>query len=112
MDFVNNLAKYRTERGFSQRKLSKLSGISSPTICHIETGKIAKPRESSKRKLADILGYPMEKVFPTDRICINKQEYLQLQEKFFRGRHIEVTMGISVLLRDFADQLFVGTLNG
>lgn len=111
MDFINNLAEYRTERKLSQRKLSKLSGISSPTICHIETGKVEKPRESTRRILAKILGYPMEEVFPTDRISISKQEYLRFIEKFLGSRGYNLKTSIVALCHDIADELFAGTFN-
>jgi transcriptional regulator with XRE-family HTH domain len=56
---VDKLQELRINRGFSQRRLAELAGVSNTSVWKIEQGGGANP--STLKKLADILG-----VLPTD----------------------------------------------
>lgn len=53
------LRERRIAAGFSKTKLGKLSGVSQPYICQIESGKRGEPSEKMKRKFAEVLGVDM-----------------------------------------------------
>lgn len=53
---MTNLAKLREAKGWSQQKLSDISGIQQATICLIEIGQTESPRISTLLKLSRALG--------------------------------------------------------
>jgi len=52
--FSERLKKHRTEKGYSQRELAKLSGLSKATICKLEAGGM--PKIDNAVSLARALG--------------------------------------------------------
>ena len=54
------LFELRDERGWTQKELAKLSGVSHTTIVHLETGQIGKPRMPTLRRLAKAFGMSVE----------------------------------------------------
>jgi len=57
---AKNIKKYRTKLGISQDKLSKLAGITLPTITKIESGATPDPRIETAKKIADALGISID----------------------------------------------------
>ena len=62
---MNQLAKYRKQKGLSQTQLAKLIGVAQSTIAMIETGKIT-PSLRTALKLARVLGTTVEELFPLE----------------------------------------------
>jgi Predicted transcriptional regulators len=52
---AQNIKKYRNERGISQDKLSKLSGVTYNTIIKIESGATSDPRVETLNAIAKAL---------------------------------------------------------
>jgi len=57
---AKNIKKYRTKLGISQDKLSKLAGITLPTITKIESRATPDPRIETAKKIADALGISID----------------------------------------------------
>ena len=55
MSFAENLKNLRNANGYSQSELAALTGISQPTICHIEQGIKTNPKWETVAKLASKL---------------------------------------------------------
>ena len=55
MSLAENLKNLRNANGYSQSELAALTGISQPTICHIEHGKKKNPKWKTVVKLANKL---------------------------------------------------------
>jgi len=55
MAFAENLKNLRIANGYSQAELAALTGISQPTICHIEQGIKTNPKWETVAKLASKL---------------------------------------------------------
>jgi transcriptional regulator with XRE-family HTH domain len=51
----------RIDRGLSQRQLAALAGMTAPTLCHIENGRI-NPSPSELKALGAVLGCAPERV--------------------------------------------------
>lgn len=66
----NNIKKMRKEQGLSIRQLSKLTGISVPTLSRYETEK-RKPKIENWQKLADYFGVNVE--YLQGKTFINKR---------------------------------------
>ena len=61
-----NLQKYREEKGISQLKLAKLTGVSQGTISLIESGKRV-PTVFIAKKLAVVLGVTVDEMIVDDK---------------------------------------------
>lgn len=59
---AKNIKKYRNKMGISQDKLSKLAGITLPTITKIESGATPDPRIETVKKIADALGISVDEL--------------------------------------------------
>ncbi|HHW43811.1 MAG TPA: helix-turn-helix transcriptional regulator [Desulfotomaculum sp.] len=57
----HNLKKIRQNKGLSQLKLSKLSGVAQSSISEIESGK-SNPNISTLRKLANVLEISLDEL--------------------------------------------------
>ncbi|MBE3586625.1 MAG: helix-turn-helix transcriptional regulator [Thermoanaerobacter sp.] len=57
----HNLKKIRQDKGLSQLKLSKLSGVAQSSISEIESGK-SNPNISTLRKLASVLEISLDEL--------------------------------------------------
>ena len=55
MSLAENLKNLRNANGYSQSELAALTGISQPTICHIEQGIKKNPKWETVVKLANKL---------------------------------------------------------
>ena len=65
MSFAENLKNLRNANGYSQSELAALTGISQPTICHIEQGIKTNPKWETVAKLASKLNVtPVERTGP------------------------------------------------
>ena len=60
--YLKNLLKIRNEKGWSQEKLSKLSGVSLHTLTKLENNRIKDPKISTIVKLADVFKIPIDKL--------------------------------------------------
>lgn len=63
----------RASRGMSQRDLEDESGLTQVGISHIESGRSPRPRETSKRLLAQALGYKVEELFPSNGVSPSRR---------------------------------------
>jgi len=61
----NWLIVARMRKGYSQKKMSELVGISQPSYCAYEKGKTT-PRPRHAQKIAKILGFSWEEFFKED----------------------------------------------
>jgi len=52
---ADKLVELRIDRGFSQRRLAELAGISNTTLWHLENGH-TKATPATLKKLGDVLG--------------------------------------------------------
>ena len=55
-----NIKKYRTQRSFSQDKLSKKAGVAYNTIIKIESGVIQNPTVETAQKIANALSVSID----------------------------------------------------
>lgn len=62
------LWELRDERGWSQKGLANLSGVSHVTIVHLETGRIGNPRMPTLRRLARAFGMTVEEFAGDDAV--------------------------------------------
>jgi len=69
VDIMIELTRARNERGFSQRKLEELSGVSQPVIARMENGKTSPQLDTVLRVLA-ALGKTLA-VVPIDHVKAN-----------------------------------------
>jgi transcriptional regulator with XRE-family HTH domain len=60
--YLKNLKKYRTEKGWSQEKLSREAGISYQTVIKIERGNIENPKIETILKLGKALKISLDKL--------------------------------------------------
>lgn len=67
---INNIRKLRKERGLSIKKLSKLTGVSAPTLSRYENGD-RHPKIENWKKLADYFGVSVE--YLQGKTFINKR---------------------------------------
>lgn len=54
------LQSLRRRRGWIMDHVAAIAGVSRTTLCHLESGKIARPRVSTLQKLARVLEVPVE----------------------------------------------------
>lgn len=59
----NNLQKLRWEKGWSQQKLARKSGVKQQTISVIENNQACNPSIRTALKLARALKVPVDKIF-------------------------------------------------
>ncbi|WP_338010884.1 helix-turn-helix domain-containing protein [Paenibacillus shenyangensis] len=59
---IHKIESKRREKGWTQQKLSQVSGVSQPTISQIENGKRHYPSHDSIRRLAKALGVEVEEL--------------------------------------------------
>ncbi|MFA6995222.1 MAG: helix-turn-helix transcriptional regulator [Patescibacteria group bacterium] len=59
---ANNIKKLRKNKGISQDKLSKLTGVTLHAITKIEIGATLDPRVNTVKKIADALGCGVDKL--------------------------------------------------
>jgi transcriptional regulator with XRE-family HTH domain len=57
---AQNIKKYRKKKGFSQDKLSKLSGVTYNTVIKIESGATTNPRVETLRLIAKAFGVTVD----------------------------------------------------
>lgn len=57
----------RELKGWTLRELEEKSGVSNPLICQIETGKIKDPGFSTVIRLADALGFSLDRAAAFER---------------------------------------------
>jgi len=60
MNLGDKVFELRDERGWSQKRLAEIAGVSQTTVVNIETGKIPVPRTPTLRRLARALGVEVE----------------------------------------------------
>ena len=60
MSIAKNLKKYRSKKGVSQDKLSKLANITYNTIIKLESGATKNPRVETLRLIAKALGVSVD----------------------------------------------------
>jgi transcriptional regulator with XRE-family HTH domain len=63
----HNLKKIRQDKGLSQLKLSKLSGVAQSSISEIESGK-SNPNISTLRKLASVLEISLDELLGKPKV--------------------------------------------
>ena len=59
----NRLKQFREEKGWSQTKLSEVSGVSRVTINSLENGKVQVAKTDTLTKIADALDRTVSEVF-------------------------------------------------
>lgn len=77
---MNLLQKFRLSRGYSIRKLAKLSGVDKMTINFIERGK-ARPHLFTLANLAKALEIPVEELLPLAQVATQVAEPVALAER-------------------------------
>jgi len=60
MSIAKNLKKYRSKKGISQDKLSKLADVTYNTIIKLESGATKNPRVETLRLIAKALGVSVD----------------------------------------------------
>jgi len=96
---AGSLRELRLQAGLSQRELSKRSGISAVTICHIETGK-THPEELTWRSLLKALSPPLkEKEQTREKAAIFFGEVLN-REEFFRQLKPKMSQSLGVFFNE------------
>lgn len=56
----------RNLRGMTLRELAGETGLTHVGLSHIETGRVARPHVTSKRAIADALGFEVEDLWPAN----------------------------------------------
>ncbi|MBQ2329159.1 MAG: helix-turn-helix transcriptional regulator [Oscillospiraceae bacterium] len=60
---MNKLREYRQKKNLTQEELSKISGVSRPTISMLETGDVSVSKTDTLTKLADALNETVSSIF-------------------------------------------------
>ncbi len=60
---MNNIRKYRIEKGYKLQELAELVGISTGYMCHLEKGSRNNPAYEIMKKIAKIFDKSIEEIF-------------------------------------------------
>ncbi|TRZ39270.1 XRE family transcriptional regulator (plasmid) [Niallia circulans] len=71
---ISRLRDLRLGKGWTQFKLSEVSGVPQPTISHIETGNRKNPSHSIVMKLSRALNIKVEEIFVQEEVNLDYQE--------------------------------------
>jgi RNA polymerase sigma factor (sigma-70 family) len=86
----NNLVKARTEKGLTQKELSKLAGFNSQFITRIETCRTF-PDQIAQEKIAQTLGYSRQYLFPAWLEIFTERWKRSEREKLISMKHEQLS---------------------
>lgn len=60
---MNNIRKYRIERGYTLEKLAEMVGVSIGYICHLEKGSRKNPSYEVMKKISEVFNKSISEIF-------------------------------------------------
>ena len=66
----------REQKGWSQNRLAKETGIPQPTIWHLERGEIERPNVEYLRLLADAFGVTIDSLVREEAMIVNVSNHI------------------------------------